>query len=352
MKSISFLIAFALSIALFSHVMGKGNKPQDTLAQQSNVGAQSLCDDSTSGGAWGCKTTTAVKTATQTPCDDDEDSSLSSDHECKTATPTRTKTATPTRTPTATRTPGVTNTPTFTPSFTATFTPTETATATMTTTATETTTATATATATPTASPPVCEPTLVTADFSGIAPGDSVEAMGAVAPALYIKAKGMAVKIAEGVQPFAYGAPNNTPIINGGLAAGGGFSDVITQQARPRQPHLYTFTFAPGTSVSQFSLRMLDYSDLNPTQSATHIVTLSGFNASNLLVARQIFSFTSPTFGDLKITGDAITALPGQPGRRVMRISGTGIVRVVLRFGVGFDPNVGFDTLRFTTECP
>lgn len=350
MKPISVLIAFVLSLTFFSQAMGVGKTPQETVAQQSSMGAQSLCGDTSSSADWGCKTATPVKTVTQTPCDEDEDSSNSSDHECQTATPTRTKTPTATRTPTATKTPTATNTLTFTPTFTATFTPTETTTATTTATPTETTTATATFTATPTGTPPVCEPTLVMADFSSIAPGDSVEAMGAVAPNLSIKAKGMAIKIAEGVQPFVYGAPNKAQIINGGLAAGGGFSDKITQMAR--QAHLYTFTFAQGTSVSQFSVRMLDYSDLNPTNSATHTVVLNGFNASNVIVARQVFSFTSPTFGDLKITGDAITALAGQPGRRVMRISGSGIVRVVLRFGVGFDPNVGFDTLRFTTECP
>lgn len=337
MKPLSVLVALVLSMGLFSQAMGMENTTKDRSSQQGNM-AQSLCGDAGEGSAWECKTGTPLVTATRTPCDDDDDSSDDSDHECKTATPSRTKTPTATRTPTLTKTPTPTNTPTFTPAFTATFTPTETITAT------------ATFTATPTGSPPVCEPTLVTANFSAIAPGDSVEGMGVVAPNLNIKAKGLAIKIAQGVQPFVYGAPNKQQIINGGLAVGGGFSDQVTQLAK--QAHLYVFTFAPGTSVSQFSVRMLDYSDLNPTKSATHTVVLTGFNAANGVVARQIFSFTSPTFGDLKITGDAITALPGQPGRRVMRISGRGIIRIVLRFGVGYDPNVGFDTLRFTTECP
>jgi hypothetical protein len=33
-------------------------------------------------------------------------------------------------------------------------------------------------------------------------------------------------------------------------------------------------------------------------------------------------------------------------------VSGKGIVKVVLAFGVGHDPNIAFDLLYFVTECP
>jgi len=60
----------------------------------------------------------------------------------------------------------------------------------------------------------------------------------------------------------------------------------------------------------------------------------------------------SPVYGNLSISGDAISATPGQPGNWTWNVSGSGIVRVVLDFGGGYDPNIGFDVLLFTIECP
>src|SRR5687767_12614089 len=165
------------------------------------------------------------------------------------ATSTPTGTITPaTSTPTGTITP-----PTSTPTGTitpATFTPTGTITP-----ATPTLTGTVTPpTATPTGSitPPVCTPVVVTADFSQIMPGNSVEGMGAVAPNLNIDAdaspNATAVRIAQGTEPILYNATGSgTLISNGGIAAGGGFSDRVTQLAG--QAHRYTFTFAPGVTA-------------------------------------------------------------------------------------------------------
>jgi hypothetical protein len=242
-------------------------------------------------------------------------------------TPPPTSTPTATSTPTGTITPP---TPTFTP--------------------------TPTGSVTPTITPPVCPPTTITANFGSVQAGQSVEGLGVVAPYLSIDALGTAVKVAEGVNPLVYGAPNVAAYtINGGVTANGGFSDATTKAAL--QPHLYTFSFAQGVSVSNFSLHMLDYGDYNPSNSPTHVVTLTAYDLSNAVVQQEILDFTSvgtssPEYGNLLETGDAIDAAPCEPGNWTWNVSGTGIVRIVLEFGVGHDPNIAFDTLTFTTECP
>jgi hypothetical protein len=109
--------------------------------------------------------------------------------------------------------------------------------------------------------------------------------------------------------------------------------------------------------VSNFSLHMLDYGDFNPSNSTSHLVTLTAYNLSNGVVAQEILDFTSlannsPEYGNLILTGDAVDAAPGEPGNWTWNVSGTGIVRIVLEFGAGHDPNIAFDTLTFTTECP
>ncbi|MEW6286369.1 MAG: hypothetical protein AB1509_09070, partial [Chloroflexota bacterium] len=191
-------------------------------------------------------------------------------------------------------------------------------------------------------------------DFSGVASGESVEGMGKVATGLNIDAKGTAVKIQEGVQPAVYGAGIGNVVWNGAIGSGG-FSDRETQQAK--QPHLYTFTFAPDVSVSSFSLRMLDFGDFNPTSATSVYASMTAYNANGFVVAKQELKFSlsgwylSPQYGNLIVTGDALQAVPGQPGNWTWKVSGAGIVKVVLEFGSGFDPYIGFDTLSYTTEC-
>ena len=105
---------------------------------------------------------------------------------------------------------------------------------------------------------------------------------------------------------------------------------------------------------------MLDYGDWNPSLATSHAVSMTAFNANGDVVAKQELSFTSPgvasphnsdLFGDLSMTGDAITASTGQPGNWTWNVYGNGIVRVELEFGDGYDPAVGFDTLTYTAEC-
>src|SRR6185503_4836534 len=198
-------------------------------------------------------------------------------------TPTPTGTlATSTFTPTGTITPP-TPTPTGTLS-TATFTPTSTPTVTGTP-------PTPTFTPTGTLTPPVCTPSVVTANFSQLAAGQSIEGLGVVAPGLNIDAKGTAIKVLKDVQPEIYLAPN-TGGVNGGLAATGGFSDAITRNAF--QAHLYTFTFAPGTLVSNFSVHMLDFGDLNASLSTNHYASMTAYDVNGAVVAKQELSYTTP----------------------------------------------------------
>ena len=97
---------------------------------------------------------------------------------------------------------------------------------------------------------------------------------------------------------------------------------------------------------------MVDYGDLNPTLSTNHYVSMTAYNANGIVVSKQELSYT--TLGVLfpqTPIGDA-SAPVGQPGNWTWHVSGTGIVRVVLEAGVGFDPNIAFDLLFFSQACP
>jgi hypothetical protein len=199
---------------------------------------------------------------------------------------------------------------------------------------------------------------VIFADFNAVQAGQSVEGLGVVAPYLNIDAKGMAVKISQGQAPASYFAPNGSGNIHGGLGGNGGFSDVVTRDAL--QAHQYTFTFAAGVSITNFSLRMLDYGDWNPTFATSHYVSMTAYDVSGNIVSREELSYTTPPdyaprssdlYGDLFNTGDAFMAPLGQPGNWIWNVSGNGIVRVELEMGVGFDPWTGFDSLSFTVAC-
>jgi hypothetical protein len=228
-------------------------------------------------------------------------------------------------------------------------------------TSTPTATATVTTTITPTVTttPQVCQPVVVTADYSQVAVGESVEGMGVVAPGLNIDAKGTAVKVLSRTNPTFYFSPNVAGNRNNGIDSSGGFSDLITKDAN--QPYTYTFTFAPGTTVSNFSLHMLDYGDLNPTLDTNHYVSMTAYNVAGVVVDLQELQYTtlaelnprsSKLYGDLFFTGDATDASPGQPGNWMWDVSGNGIVEVVLDFGVGYDSNIALDLISFTADCP
>ena len=185
-------------------------------------------------------------------------------------------------------------------------------------------------------------------NFESLAPGTSVEGLGAVHPDLNITSvawpfapsctTGTAAAIEEGVAtPFAaYGTAGSTP--NGCLTGIRGFGD---EQGCVLD---YDFTFAPGVTVNCFSIRMLDYGDLQPFGGATHTVTLTAYDATNAVVATDQLVMTGGV--DL-VTGDACTAQAGDPGNKLFTVTGSGIVKVTLRFDEFPDPNVGFDDISF-----
>ena len=179
-----------------------------------------------------------------------------------------------------------------------------------------------------------------------------------VAPYLNIDAQGTAVKVVQAAGPMIYFSPPGSGTINGGLVGDGGFSDLVTKNAL--QPHRYTFTLAPGVSITNFSLHMLDYGDWNPSLSPSHYVSMIAYNINGSEVSREELNYTtlaeggprtSNLYGDLRFNGDAASAPLGQPGNWIWNVSGNGIVRVVLEFGAGYDPNIAFDLLSYTTEC-
>ncbi len=249
-----------------------------------------------------------------------------------TATGSQTATNTATATATATATGSITPTGSVTPTFTPTATPTSTGTIT------------------------VCPPVTVRANFSQVNAGETIEGFGVVAPYLNIDAKGLAVMIQPGQDPFQYRATGTgTAIVNGGIDPAGGFGDSVTQSAG--QPHRYTFSFAPGISASEFSLRMLDFGDLNPTLATNHSVTMRAYNSANQVVGQQVLSYTTTAVRlppEMTLAGDATGAVPGEPGNFNWHVTGNGIVKVILEFGEGYDPNVGFDGLAYSAEvlCP
>lgn len=190
--------------------------------------------------------------------------------------------------------------------------------------------------------------TPVHVDFETVplTPGSSVEGLGTVHPDLRINAKyGTAVLIQQGALPKAYGAPNGSGSQVNGCLAHRGFSDMdsVAAGASVSGTHRYVFRFSPGTTVSDFSIRMLDYGDWNPARESRHIVKLIAYDSTNTVVDSHVLSYRtpatnlprssySPNYGDLYITGDACTANPGEPGHWIFSVSGTDIVRVRSHF--------------------
>ncbi len=199
--------------------------------------------------------------------------------------------------------------------------------------------------------PAACSGTHAFIDFESLTPGTTVEGLGAVHPDLRIASVawpfgpsctvGSAAAIEEGVAtPFAaYGTAGAFP--NGCLDGIRGFGD--TQGCVLD----YDYTFAPGVTVSCFSIRMLDYGDLFPFGGTTHTVTLTGYDASSSQVSQDVLTMLGPVN---LVSGDACTAQASDPGNHLFTVSGAGIVRVTLRFDAFPDPNVGYDDISFCEE--
>jgi hypothetical protein len=211
----------------------------------------------------------------------------------------------------------------------------------------------------------------VCVDFSSLDAGTSVEGLGAVHPFLNIQSQydnGNVVVSKTETQPGFYGSTDalNSPAgtLNGCLGAG--FADKWAKNNA--EPHKYNFSF-DGT-VSQFSLRMLDFGDLNRDSGAvTHEVTMTASDGSGTAVDDQLLKYTSDGgvnpdgwnpatesdstikfYDSLGNSGDACTAELGEPGNYVWNVSGEGISEIDLSFGQGYDPNIAFMDLCFTIE--
>ena len=189
--------------------------------------------------------------------------------------------------------------------------------------------------------------------FESLAVGSSVEGLGAVNADLNISSSGTAKIIREGDPTGAtYGAPNIGSVLNNCLDGEQGFADTTRN-------HVYDFDFG-GKTVSEFSLLMLDFGDLNNDHTTNHLVRVTAFDIDNNVVDTDDLTYTSSTLtnprlagssaGDLYHTGDACDASPQQPGNYKFTVSGSGIVRVEFRVLEGIDRNIGFDNVEFTLE--
>ena len=112
----------------------------------------------------------------------------------------------------------------------------------------------------------------------GLPPGTPVEGLGTVQADLAIAtlagtAPPCTPGTARAIQEFDSGFPSygTTPGTNGCLNGFRGFGD------DPMCTLDYEFTFSPGTTVSCFSLLMLDFGDLFPYGTANHIVTMNAY---------------------------------------------------------------------------
>ena len=177
-----------------------------------------------------------------------------------------------------------------------------------------------------------------------------------------------AVVVKEGVAPIAYGGnlqfpvqQNNVPnACIGSARSSAGFADLGAGTfTSDTKLHDYVFTFAPGTSVSAFALRMADYGDFNPGGATSHSVKLVAYNASGDIVDEDQLSYTSAgTLNPLGATGDACTAQAGEPGNFIFEVSGSHITRLELRSSNNgsspnepSDPNIAFNNLCFVLEA-
>lgn len=179
------------------------------------------------------------------------------------------------------------------------------------------------------------------ANFADFTPGQPIQGLGRVHPFLNINTSGQAVVLQAATLPAGYYAmtPADPRLANGALPAEGGFVDIS-------RIHNYAFTFAPGITVDDFQIRMLDYGDLNILLASEHEVKLVAYDAANNIVATDSFMFTSDgnvlprdgSAGDLKFTGDAGTAVDGEPGNRLYHVTGAGITRVEIQYNSSGNP--------------
>lgn len=184
--------------------------------------------------------------------------------------------------------------------------------------------------------------------FETFPAGTTVEGLGAVHPDLAISSlvgvapacvPGTAAVIETG-NPFPFSSYGTASTNNGCLTGTKGFGDTAGCTLD------YDFTFSVGTTISCFSIHMLDFGDLLPYGGATHVVTLQAFAGVTLVDQAQLTMLGGV---DL-VGGDACTASGSDPGNTRLRVTGAGITRVTLSFDASPDPNVGFDDIEFCKD--
>lgn len=205
-------------------------------------------------------------------------------------------------------------------------------------------------------------------DFESLplATGASVEGFGTLHPLFDLRSTAdpagdsdgdgetRAVLVEEGKFPSAYFAGG---IVNGCLGDPGGqtnrasgahgFSDAEATVPSPQVPHSYLFRFREGTTVSEFSMLMLDHGDFLQRGRFPISVTLTAFDRAGEPVDEDVATVESRT-----PRGDACRISEGDPGVRTLAVSGGGIARLTLQQSSdGWDAGLGFDDIRFTVEA-
>jgi len=199
-------------------------------------------------------------------------------------------------------------------------------------------------------SPASCTGTFHVVTFESQATGASVEGLGAVDPDLAITSVPWTLgpscptgtaKVIETGTSVPYASYSSGATDNACLHGTKGFGDDQNCVLN------YDFTFAPGRSISCFSIRILDYGDYFPYGGTSHQVFLTAYDASNHQVDQAILTVV----GGETPSGDACVTQTA-PGNSVLRVSGSAIRKVTLRYDAFADPNVGYDDIAFCEETP
>ncbi|MGD1929013.1 MAG: PEP-CTERM sorting domain-containing protein [Leptolyngbyaceae cyanobacterium] len=132
----------------------------------------------------------------------------------------------------------------------------------------------------------------------------------------------------------------------------GGFSEVSSN--RNARNNSFEFTFAEGTTVSDFSLLMLDYGDYNAFGAQGHNVFLTAYSGDQQIGQDSLAGQGKASGGDAN-SPDGVTEF----GRTNLAVQGENITSVKLTFDFqkggdthnkSFDPFLGFDSLSFTAN--
>ena len=214
------------------------------------------------------------------------------------------------------------------------------------------------------------QPTRHEIDF-GNASNIPVKGLGTVHPLLAIGATQDVRTAVEFFSPTAYGG-GSLLVVNGCIASTWSVAGFFAVGGPPTftstsRIHDYVFTFAPGITVSELTLRISDWGDFLPfgtCPSNTCGAGIVAYDAGNNELDRAELTFTSssslssnrPTteFGPLDGPGDACLASAGQPGNATFTVTAPGIAKVAFAFHSqpSVDPNVGFNALAFEVEQP